>query len=337
MLNQLTNDYLSKAWFSEVTQYTKSRYQSIEFRLQNCFKYVTPHRENADVFSYEFASILRDTGSTVDSILRKIIENTEHEKNPHISDFYAFLKKYEPNIEHLSLSFLIPGQFLYPFKLVQGDPPEWWTAYNKVKHYEIDNAKYGNLKNAVNGLGAVAILYWTFFGDKGLESYKIHSIPSIHGDEEYQPEFFEFDLPKICFTVNGLPPHKQSTSIWSDSTQGPLVANLRRQALKAKQNFGITKIFTSNIKLELDVFATKQILETMGDIDNYIGGVCDGLMPKPNNPTLKPHPEFLRTENLDISPEKPILYKDDNVITTVNGKKNETNASTYYILKIYEL
>ena len=48
----------------------------------------------------------------------------------------------------------------YPFKTFSKDQsPDWWNAYNKVKHKWYDKLKvYGTLKNVIEALGGLFIL-----------------------------------------------------------------------------------------------------------------------------------------------------------------------------------
>jgi hypothetical protein len=124
--------------------------------------------------------------------------------------------------------------------------------------------------------------------------------------------------------------------MWSDVVQSVPLIDLRNQALAAKKNFGVKDCFTSSIKLELEMYARKSDLDSMGDLDNLLGGVCDGLGAMPTNPTLVPS-EWFSTERPEVPPTIPILYTDDKIITSIKGTKIESFGDPYYIIKIYEL
>lgn len=50
---------------------------------------------------------------------------------------------------------------LQPFVNWKADPykaPDWWPAYNKVKHERVDNFKKANLKNVINALAGLYVL-----------------------------------------------------------------------------------------------------------------------------------------------------------------------------------
>ncbi|MEE9594610.1 MAG: hypothetical protein V3V92_04345, partial [Candidatus Hydrothermarchaeales archaeon] len=83
---------------------------------------------------------------------------------------------------------------------------------------------------------------------------------------------------RIEFTVNNRPPKKHGEkSMWARDDEAPFVVSLRDKALEARSNVGLDDCFHSRVSLELTVFAPRSRLESMGDLDNFITGICDGL------------------------------------------------------------
>ena len=78
--------------------------------------------------------------------------------------------------------------------------------------------------------------------------------------------------------VKGLPPKKDiSLSMWNDKKKPNQIQRLIELRKEAKKK--IKGIIRKNIVLDLRVYIPKrknQISE--GDLDNYISGICDGLM-----------------------------------------------------------
>ena len=145
-------------------------------------------------------------------------------------------------------------------------------------------------------------------------------------------------MTKIQFSVKGIPPIKSSNqSIWSLDAQSERLAKLRLEALREKKKQELTQVFNTRLSLEFEIFAPLKDLNTIGDLDNMIGGVSDGLQAKPNNPNLITHDIFLKPEMQDISPEKPILYNDDSQIWMIFASKTEIEKEIYYTVKINEL
>ena len=81
---------------------------------------------------------------------------------------------------------------------------------------------------------------------------------------------------KYSFEVTGLPPKKDgANSMWKKENSANKIIKLRK---KARKEFELKrKILTKNIKLSLKIYLNKNTKQ-IGDLDNFIGGVCDSLM-----------------------------------------------------------
>lgn len=138
-------------------------------------------------------------------------------------------------------------------------------------------------------------------------------------------------LVEIAFCVKGHPPKKISDkSMWSTDNQVPLLIELRKQALKARDQVGINTPLKTKLSLELKIFGSEQELYEIGDLDNLLSGVCDALQPKPNNPTLEVSELFNSPEFEEISPDKAILFDNDSNIYKIHAEKRITSLEKYY-------
>ncbi len=162
-LNLLKTKYGASRWFKETSDYLGQRYQQEEGRMEEAFKFVTLSRDNGSVYSYEFSSILRDTGSSIGSVLDMLIRNTttKPRKYYNFRDYCLFLSTNIPDIHlrSVSVNSLFP-MVLIPFSALgtTQPKPKWWLAYTKVKHSEVSDCKQANLSNALGSLAALAIL-----------------------------------------------------------------------------------------------------------------------------------------------------------------------------------
>lgn len=169
----LYKKFKDESWFSEVLSYIILRYHSIETRMIETFRYVDCNPENFGVFSYEYASILRDAGSVFSSIMDRLVRETSQPvKNEYdMGDYRKWLVKEVEKIRLVTVGLIYPIQkrFLRPFNRIERESErlEWWTAYNSVKHSDIRQLKDGNLGNALNALGALAILYAALDSNNG--------------------------------------------------------------------------------------------------------------------------------------------------------------------------
>jgi len=172
----LFDKYQGLPWFREVLLYTMKRYHSIENRLIETFRYVDCSNMNCGVFSYEYASILRDCGSVFGSIMDRLVRETTPKKPSNeydMRDYRKWLIKEINEIHLLSVGINYPleRKYLLPFKELDREDGrlEWWIAYNNIKHSDVDNFRDGNLRNAFNSLGALAILFAVMDANNGSE------------------------------------------------------------------------------------------------------------------------------------------------------------------------
>ena len=166
---RLSTKYGESSWFDELLGYLILRFRPIETRILNTFRYVELQSRNAATFSYEFSSVIRDIGSSFSSILDRLVRKTTEEpldRNLNITDYLKFLVKEVEDIESISAQLNSPfsRNFVLPFEGIRKwikNPTlwNWWDAYNKLKHLEIDNYRYGSLTNVIYGMGSLAILY----------------------------------------------------------------------------------------------------------------------------------------------------------------------------------
>jgi|GEM_PF-1195703 len=162
---QLYSKYGTNDWFNELLGYLMIRFHPIETRILNTFRYVELQPRNKDTFSYEFGSLIRDIGSTFSSLLDKLVRNTATKPKDvyDIMDYRKFLADEVEDVELIGAQLNSPFRLnlILPFEKI-GDVTtrlNWWDAYNKLKHSEIDNFQDGSLTNAIYGMGSLAILY----------------------------------------------------------------------------------------------------------------------------------------------------------------------------------
>jgi hypothetical protein len=161
-------DHHEKAWYIEAYEYLEQRRAFVQKRFVECLQYVEVHSENCNAFSYQFASILRDSGSVFSSVLDAMIRGSGFVVREHtgIADYKKFLKAQDRKVYLASVHFrsrfpyglILP---LYSLKIRRNNPT-WWLAYNNVKHSEYDEYRFGNLGNATTALASLVILETVF-------------------------------------------------------------------------------------------------------------------------------------------------------------------------------
>jgi len=161
--NIIGNRFEKETWYDEVLSYLLQRYSSIESRMLSTFRYVDCHPDNRHVFSYEYASILRDSGSVFGSTMDRLVSKTGGVSTQlDMGNYRQWLVQIAPNIHRTGAEIDLPleRKLLFPFLQLKdaNSRLEWWRAYNNVKHSDIDRFQDGNLENALNAVAALAIL-----------------------------------------------------------------------------------------------------------------------------------------------------------------------------------
>ena len=138
---------------------------------------------------------------------------------------------------------------------------------------------------------------------------------------------------RVEFIVKGLPPKKHGEkSMWARSDEAGRVANLRKEAFDARSHAGFNHPFHCLVTLELKVFVPKSELESIGDLDNFITGVCDSLQKA--DPKVLPylHKVFQEVVAEEASPRHALLFENDAKVVSITARKValEDNQKKYY-------
>jgi hypothetical protein len=149
--------------------YAYERYLAIENRLRDSFRYVDCEANNANTYSYEYASMLRDIGSVFASVMDKVvrIERNLDLKNEYgMGHYKKWLISNVPDIANVSVEIAInrTNRYLLPFEglVDEHSKLEWWTAFTDLKHSDIDHYERGNLRFTLLSLSAlVAIIMFS--------------------------------------------------------------------------------------------------------------------------------------------------------------------------------
>ena len=145
---------------------------------------------------------------------------------------------------------------------------------------------------------------------------------------------------RIEFIVKDIPPKKHGEkSMWARRDEAFRVVSLRQEAIKARSKAGLSKPIDSLVAIELQIFVPKSELKRIGDLDNFITGICDGLQAA--DPKVLPHIyETLKDElKGEACPEYELLMVNDSQVASIMAKKIaiEENQQVYYRVVIEPL
>jgi len=152
-------------------------YHYLDTRLNELSRYISFAPENRVTWSESLADLLILTSSAVDSFFRDMSKCPYIQSNPdyleiqqqvgrrrwNINDFRNVYESiYELSRNEVYAPFgLSPYGSVRPFEEFDKSRkgiPNWWTAYNNLKHDYYTHLKEANLDNVLNSLGGLLIL-----------------------------------------------------------------------------------------------------------------------------------------------------------------------------------
>ncbi len=155
---------------------------SIEDIFQESFQYVTPIYKNRDTSSARFATIIRESCNLYEILCRKVYNELfdfNFDCSLNIYNYLTLEYFFKINQEEIRTAifhnYLDNNNRIKPFdsmsdwkgdsKLLQVNVPDWWTAYNKIKHDINSNIDYATLNNAIYSFAALFLVIRRIFGD----------------------------------------------------------------------------------------------------------------------------------------------------------------------------
>ena len=132
------------------------------------------------------------------------------------------------------------------------------------------------------------------------------------------------------FEIKGLPPKKDGAqSMWGKPLEAKRLVELRQGALKAIQGYPPLQ---SNIKLTLKIHVGPVNDRSIGDLDTFVTGVCDGLMAAAPRGKLDPIWDDAKLKH--IHPSKTIAIVDDSQVISIQAEKiiGDTEQPWYEVI-----
>jgi len=162
---------------------------AIEGDLERLSRFIEFDRQNFECFSVEISRILLASGAEVDVVCKQICKKLNPRSSadrihpyqneilasyPTIPDFKVLLPRY--------------GLTLTPWSnwSVSNNPPDWWAAYNKIKHHRDAEYHQANLQNALNAVGGLFVMVLYLYKEKAKlgELAPSPQLPHV-GEEHY--------------------------------------------------------------------------------------------------------------------------------------------------------
>jgi hypothetical protein len=147
-------------------------YLGLERDLIETTRYVALAPENSATWSTKIAQLLQLVGGSVDSVFNEMrkssflpqtepVTKLRDKAEPNIADYREV---YEPifllsGVEVQAHHGLTNYGVIKPFEaFLRKSSPDWWGAYNEVKHEFFENVRKGTLNNLIHALGGLFVL-----------------------------------------------------------------------------------------------------------------------------------------------------------------------------------
>lgn len=192
-MDQLTEKTFKKIYWEN--------YISIEDEFLATTKYVALDTNNYATYSTVFLKMLLELGSEIDTLAKVLCVVAWNKTNlQNVNDYRDCILGNEPEFEKVAVVYETIRET--PWQDWQSKSPDWWTAYNKVKHNRFETGtiggktqeyfKFANLENVFKALMA---LYQ-------LEIYTLNYLIRQQGREEefsfLKSQLFSLDGERWC-------------------------------------------------------------------------------------------------------------------------------------------
>lgn len=131
---------------------------------------------NYNTYSIRYNWLLQSICSEIDSLFKTIAREVNEKNCNNISKYYFLSNDFIPTLFDDELEIRLRNITIKPFgKWKSGNNPEWWLAYNGIKHNReqkdmngLHNYKKANLQNVLDSLGALYLLenYLVVFSER---------------------------------------------------------------------------------------------------------------------------------------------------------------------------
>lgn len=142
----------------------------------------------------------------------------------------------------------------------------------------------------------------------------------------------EVHMRGIDLKIEGLPPKKDgASSMWGKRAETPRLLRLRQAVAEAMQD----QPLRSEIEIELTVHVGPRNDRQTGDLDNFITGICDGLMAASARMPWAKNETWAAPENRSVRPDVSIGIVDDSQVARIVARKVVADAEApWYELRL---
>lgn len=213
-------DYVIDSRYAPDRLQLSRAYINIEKELSNIFNHVEPDEANKNTFSFELYTLLLRACTEVELNCKEILEANgalpqgryftmedykKLEKSSLLSKYKVVFRNWrqrntEGIVEYIRKEFWPFANFAET-ESTKGKSPDWYVAYNEVKHNRETNFENANLENCMNAVAGILVLLYSQFGSQCIETYGTNGL-AFQNMDAYDNDFdanviFEVYPPQI--------------------------------------------------------------------------------------------------------------------------------------------
>lgn len=149
---------------------------TIERDFIKTLDFVEFHPDNDNTYSNEFAKLMLLIGSEVDVVAKMVCKCVNPKRDPqNIESYREIICGRYHKLHTMKIEVTRYARNIKPW-LSWGtstpESPEWWKAYNKVKHQRDQHFSKASLKNTSDALcGLLVLLLYYYKGEEHLQPY----------------------------------------------------------------------------------------------------------------------------------------------------------------------
>jgi hypothetical protein len=154
---------------------------ALEKDLEVLSRYIEFTQTNFECYSIEIVRILFSAASEVDVVAKQLcVKLNPNSSASNINQYRDEIKSAYPNLPNFRVTIPRFGLELSPWTNWNNPQgiPDWWTAYNKVKHHRNTDYHKGNLKNCLNAVAGLFVIVLYFYDEKA-KNAELLPIPSL--------------------------------------------------------------------------------------------------------------------------------------------------------------
>ncbi len=153
---------------------------ALEKDLEVLSRYIEFAENNFNCYSLEISRVLFSAASEADVVAKQLCAKINPNSSAsNINQYRNEIRAAYPSFQNFKVTIPRFGLELTPWSN-WSEPtgvPDWWTAYNKVKHHRNTDYHKGNLKNCLNAAAGLFVLILYFYREKA-ENAELIPIPS---------------------------------------------------------------------------------------------------------------------------------------------------------------